>query len=161
MSKRSNPVAIGFILAIALSACAGDLEDKGRFDAVLGGSGAAGGGGAGSGGGINDDVPACVTVIIASSCGAVGCHAAGMDQVDLVSDGMTDRLVDHASTTDLCKDQVFIATDGEPSLMLTKLEATPPCGSRMPLVGTLTDTQRTCLTDWVVSLGGAAPAGSM
>ena len=168
------------LLAIGLactSACGGDLEHPERFDKLLHETKDAGsssrstdaavangdGGGAmtdaGSGSG-SSEPPACVVKIFKDTCGTVGCHAAKQPQVDLVSAGVTSRLVDKKSASATCKDRVFIATDGKPSLLLQKLTATPPCGAKMPLVGMLTMANQDCLDQWVMSLGGTVPGGN-
>jgi hypothetical protein len=166
------------LLAIGLactSACGGDLEDPERFDKLLHETNDAGSGRTdaavphGDGGSPTTDAgsasssgepPACVVKIFKDTCGTVGCHAASQPQVDLVSAGVTSRLVDKKSASATCKDRVFIATDGKPSLLLQKLSATPPCGARMPLVGTLTMANQDCLDAWVMSLGGTVPGGN-
>lgn len=149
-------------LSLLLGACAGALDKPERFDDALsrldGSTGDAGMRDAA----VTVDagsaaVPACVTAIIKVSCGVAGCHSAGVQKPDLVSDGVVKRLVDQASSSTLCKDRKYIASDGTASLLLDKLEATPPCGTTMPLGGMLSATQHMCLNDWVVSLGGAVP----
>jgi hypothetical protein len=150
-------------------ACAGELERPERFDGVLAAldgsvvaamdSGspplpADSGGAASDSGAAPDAPPACVTDLFEASCGTAGCHNAGAPQVDLVSEGVTGRLLDQPSSSALCSGRTFIASGGGASLLLDKLMATPPCGSRMPLVGTLTSAQQTCLEQWVQSLGG-------
>ena len=149
-------------LSLLLGACAGALDKPERFkdalarlDGSIGDAAvpdAAVAADAGSGG-----TPACVTALVKTSCGLAGCHSAGAQKPDLVSDGVVMRLVDQPSASTLCKDRKYIASDGTAGLLLDKLEATPPCGSKMPLVGMLTAAQRTCLDEWVVSLGGALP----
>lgn len=149
-----------------LSACAGDLENPERFDAVLerfdGGSGRPGllrdagsGSGARDAGSSADAPPACVTQLFNKTCGAVGCHEKGNMTLDLVSAGVTERLVDQKSESTMCEGKTYIDSSGGESLLFEKLGQSPPCGARMPLVGTLTAQQKTCLTDWISSLGGA------
>jgi hypothetical protein len=178
-----RPALVLLAIGLAcLAACGGDLEHPERFDKLLhegndagsvlndaavaprgdGGGGMTDAGsssGAGSSPG-SAEPPACVTKIFKDTCGTVGCHAAKQMQVDLVSAGVTARLVDQKSASATCKDRVFIATDGKPSLLLQKLSATPPCGAKMPLVGTLTSANEDCLNQWVMSLGGTVPGGN-
>jgi hypothetical protein len=158
---------------LAVTACGGKLEEPERFRDLLssvdGGGGKpsedaavppgkdAGGGGTGGGG---DDTapPACVTMTFKAKCGTAGCHDSKMlTGIDLVAPGVTERLVDQDSNSaGVCKDRVYISTGGDPSLLLQKLTTTPPCGSPMPLVGTLSASEKKCITDWVTSLGGTA-----
>jgi len=149
-------------LSLLLCACAGALDKPERFkdalarlDGSIGDAGTPNAPATGDAG--NDAPPACVAAVIKTSCGVAGCHAVGGQKPDFVSDGVVKRLVDQTSASTLCKDRKYIASDGTASLLLDKLEATPPCGSKMPLVGMLSAAQRTCLDDWVVSLGGALP----
>ena len=98
--------------------------------------------------------PMCVTQLFMTSCGMSGCHNQGSAVLDLVSAGVTTRILDKASKTTTCKDRVFVDTKGGDSLLIKKLDQSPPCGARMPLIGNLTAAQRTCLEDWVEELGG-------
>jgi hypothetical protein len=158
--------------------CAGDLSDPGRFaflysDAGPSSSGESGGGNGGSGGsagksGSNaggsgggggsammatpDPAPACAVSLFKMKCGASGCHAAGGTQVDLVSANVERRLVDKGATGTACKGKTLIAGDGGDSLLIDKLSDSPPCGSPMPITGSLTDDDRTCLMNWVSSV---------
>lgn len=174
MTSRS--VSFGLWLAVCASsqACAGELDRPERFDGVLaardGSAGFADAAVPGSmdasspstdGGPVPDAgpppnaPPACVTDLFESSCGTVACHGSGSPQVDLVSDGVTGRLLDQTSSSALCRGRTYVSSDGSESLLLDKLLAVPPCGSRMPLVGALTSEQQTCLQQWVDSLGAA------
>ena len=156
---------IASALLSSASACAGDLDQPERFDAVLkrfrdGGTGNVGllrdsGTAPADAGASEDALPACVAQLFGKTCGAVGCHEKGSMTLDLVSAGVTERLVDQESDTMLCKGRAYIDSSGGASLLFDKLGTSPPCGAKMPLVGTLTAAQRTCLTDWVSSLGGA------
>jgi hypothetical protein len=146
-----------------LSACAGKLEDPERFAAVLerfdGGTAHSGllrDAGAGSGAqdaGSDDELPACVSKLFKDTCGASGCHEKNSMTLDLVSPGVTERLVDQKSESMLCKGRKYISTAGA-SLMFEKLGDQPPCGAKMPLVGTLSAEQKTCLVDWIDVLDG-------
>jgi hypothetical protein len=174
MTSRGVRFALWLALCAGSHACAGDLERPERFDGVLAAldGSVSGTGGAGpsptdaspppsEGGPIPDAgppanaPPACVTDLFESSCGTVGCHNRGAPQVDLVSDGVTGRLLDQSSSSALCRGRTYVSSDGSESLLLDKLLAVPPCGSRMPLVGALTSEQQTCLGQWVDSLGAA------
>lgn len=163
-AARRLLLAASSLFALA-PACAGKLEDPDRFDQVLAqyvdsGAGSfirdpgpalaqdAGGG---------DAPPPCVTELFRETCGVAGCHDEASTALDLVSPGVTGRLVDQSSATELCEGRVFIDSSGAASLLIDKLQPSPPCGSRMPLVGTLSAAQRSCLKDWVGVLGGSVP----
>jgi cytochrome c5 len=143
--------------------CAGDLRDPDRFGFLV----------TGDDGGIGEATdaapsekdasmpvasaapPACVTKIFQTSCKNVTCHGTGASQVDLVSAGVENRLVGKMSASNgLCKNRTLVSTSGGDSLLIQKVTQTqPPCGSAMPPLGTqLSDTDQTCLTDWVDSL---------
>jgi len=176
VTRASATIDLSLLLLVACAfGCGGKLKDPERFDDVLAsfedGSGGSlargdsgvrgrdsGAPGADSGPATTPDagaeVPSCVTALVKSTCGTVACHDKGAAQIDLVSPGVTARLVDKASSSMLCDGRVFVATDGGDSLLLGKISDTPPCGARMPLIGNLTAAQRTCLTDWVIDLGG-------
>jgi hypothetical protein len=77
-------------------------------------------------------------------------------RIDLVSPGVQSRLLDKRSASSICKDRLLIDGSGGASLLIDKLDAMPPCGSRMPLIGMLSAADRTCLEDWVNELGGGS-----
>ena len=106
--------------------------------------------------------PSCVATLFKNTCGtSVACHAKGTATIDLVSTGVTGRLLDQKSKTDLCKGETYVASDGGESLLLDKLTASPPCGVKMPFDGTkLSAAELKCVGDWVNLLGGGgADAG--
>jgi hypothetical protein len=173
-------IAVAFWLITAYG-CAGELEDPKRFDAVLarfgdagasgqggraGASGASGASGsAGSGGSMmmsdsgmpsGDAPPACVGQVFMRGCGLTGCHDKTSTVIDLVSPGVQTRLLDKVSTSTICKGRKLIDSSGGASLLIDKLAAAPPCGSKMPAIGTLSSADRTCLEDWVSDLGGGS-----
>lgn len=155
----------------ALAGCAGKLEHPERFTAIVkkfasdASTGSGGAGGSKSDAGTNSNAPpppACVAALFKNTCGAsVACHAKGTATIDLVSTGVTGRLLDQKSKTDLCKGEVYIASDGGESLLLDKLTDSPPCGVKMPFDGTkLSAAELKCVGDWVNALGGGgADAG--
>ena len=169
--KTSWLLGLG-LLAGALGACAGKLDKPERFAAAVkkyerGGGGASGSRSAPDASTTDAEIvsakdagpgapPDCVLQIFKDTCGVAGCHAKGSAQLDLVSAGVTDRLVDQTSDTDMCKGHTYIATDGSASLLLNKLSSSPACGAEMPLGGKLGATNTQCLTDWINSITGAA-----
>jgi hypothetical protein len=156
------------VCSLSVGGCGGKLEDPQRFGDLVKRAADAGSDTTGdkdaavkpsgdAGPSMPAEPPACVTMLFAKTCGAtVGCHDKTSTYVDLVSTGVASRLVDKDSKSALCTGKTYIATDGTASLLLQKVSATPMCGSRMPLGGTLTAAQTKCLSDWVVSLGGEA-----
>ena len=137
---------------LACLSCAGDLKDPGRFgflnDADDGGLPT----GMDSGTQPMTAAPSCAVNLFSKTCGLAGCHSTGAPQVDLVSANVASRLVDKPSSNNLeCKGRTLVSTSGD-SLLIDKLSDDPPCGSPMPVGGTLSDKDRTCLTTWVSSL---------
>lgn len=160
------------ITSSTLCACAGKLDQPKRFAAIVQKFGGAAGK-SGAGGRlppISDDdggpgaadagtvvLAPCVLTIFGKTCGMTGCHAKGSPQIDLVSDGVTDRLINKKATGMACVGRVYVATDGKSSLLLDKLGSAPPCGSRMPIGAMLSATDMKCFSDWVKSVGGSVP----
>jgi ribosomal protein S27E len=150
-------------LVVMWVGCAGELRDPDRFAFLLeadGGASPLGDSGAGEkDAGTTMTTPSappeCVTKIFQNSCKNVTCHGAGASQVDLVTAGVEKRLVGKMSASNgLCKNRVLVSPSGGESLLLQKITQTqPPCGAAMPPLGTqLSDTEQTCLTEWVDSL---------
>jgi hypothetical protein len=147
--------------------CAGDLRDPGRFSYLYDNDG--GRTDSGSPSGVKDAggtssmdasmttppaaPPMCVTKLFMMKCGSLGCHAMGGTQVDLVSPNVATRLVGKSSSTSLpCKGMTLVDSSGGKSLLISKITDPPPCGSLMPVTGSLTTDERSCLTGWVSSL---------
>jgi hypothetical protein len=136
--------------------CAGDLKDPDRFDFVvhLDASVSA------DAGSMSDQpdaaLPDCIQTLFSKTCGVVGCHSAGTPQIDLVSDGLIDRVVDQLAPdkppTSKCEGKTLVSSDGSASLLVDKLKSSPPCGSPMPFGVPATSDQVKCVTDWVTSL---------
>jgi hypothetical protein len=140
-----------------LCGCAGELEDPERFAFLLDSGAVAPDDDAGAvdAGG---EVPGCVTEAF-EKCGTAACHGAGAPQVDLLSPGVVDRLVDQPSLAGgICENRVFIPTDGAESLLLKKLSTTNDCGTPMPFGRSLGTPypDYDCIEAWVTSLGGSA-----
>jgi hypothetical protein len=134
--------------------CAGDLEDPERFDFLLDGATMM------NAQGEIPKPPECMTTLLAANCStSTACHGAGALQIDLVSAGVETRLVDKSSTSELCKsaaNNVYVPTNGSPSLLLQKLEARPPCGLRMPIGMPLEDADVMCISAWVEAVADAS-----
>jgi hypothetical protein len=147
--------------------CAGELREPGRFAFLYdndGGrtdtGGSSGSKDAGGPPGMDASImtppaapPMCVTALFKMKCGTIGCHASGGSQVDLISANVATRLVGKSSSTALpCKGRTLVDSSGGDSLLIDKIMDPPPCGSLMPVTGSLTDDDRSCLTGWVSSL---------
>lgn len=154
---------LGLLTSLSLaSACAGDLKSPNRFNKLLGSSDAGSHHQNDAASSAEQDsgvtAPACVAQAFRNSCGSSNCHSKGTDQVDLVSDGVADRLVDKPARNVICKGRTLVATDGSASLLVQKLtEKEPPCGVSMPVTGTISAADKKCVLDWVESIGGSVP----
>jgi hypothetical protein len=155
-----NRVAQLLCLAWAVSGCAGELDNPDDFTFLLDGSAADASGSDDDAGGTGE-LPECVAEAFDTGCGTSACHGVGSLTVDLLSPGVAERLVDMPAIDDgLCKDRVYIPTDGEPSLLLQKLSDAVDCGLLMPYgrLGTTPwdEDSYDCVEAWVTSLGGSA-----
>ena len=101
------------------------------------------------------DPEGVVTNLFATQCGSSSCHGAGAPTIDLVSEGVRDRLVDQESLA--CAGQLLVSsTDPLSSYLLNKVTDEPVCGSPMPLSGALiSPAEYTCLEQWVANLIGS------
>ena len=91
--------------------------------------------------------------IFAPSCARSGCHAASSPAggLDLASSGVEARLVDQSSST--CTGLLVASGSPETSVLFEKLSAaTPSCGVRMPVGGSLTAAEIACVGAWIASL---------
>jgi hypothetical protein len=142
------------VLLVALSGCPGSLDDPDRFRMpTCGGVGQ----------------PVCNTTTstlppttlevqtynLKPKCGFAGCHAGAVPggQLDLEKPNLEARLRASTSTTVICNGRPML-TPGSPdtSLMWTKLADLPPCGTKMPQVGTLTADETAKLRRWIEGL---------
>lgn len=128
-------------LGALLTGCAPALDDPARFSTDAG--------------------AACENVqteILWERCALAGCHAPGESAagLELLSDGLADRLVGVDSTT--CPGEPLIDPDDPAgSFLLMRLSDDPRCGDdeieRMPLTGVvLSDSEMRCVRDWVEQL---------
>lgn len=134
------------LVIVGCLGCAGDLENPERFDFLLDG-------------GDIPKAPECLTTLFKMRCNSAACHGEGAPQIDLVSTGIDERLVGKVSPTELCKDRHYVSTDGEPSLLLQKLQVPPPCGVRMPIGDPLGESDMKCVSDWVKAVSDAKGGG--
>jgi hypothetical protein len=95
------------------------------------------------------------TDILKPKCGFAGCHGGVVPagQLDLEKPNLEARLRSVTSTTVICNGRTQL-TPGSPdsSLMWTKLADLPPCGTKMPQVGTLTADETDRLRRWIEGL---------
>ena len=106
--------------------------------------------------------------IVANSCASSLCHdaadantfGAGLDLT--INSTIGSRLVDVKSPGDtnagsVCggSSEAYLNSGSNPAtgLLIDKIKANPPCGSRMPLTGVaLSPMQQTCLAQWATTL---------
>ncbi len=146
--------AIVLLVPFALVGCPGELEDVTRFSATASSF-------------CNDPSFDVVGEFRASCGGQNVCHEGETPaaNLDLVSDGVYDRLVSRPSES--CDGRVVVdPNDAGQSFLIDKLFGPPEgCGDRMPLVGFLNDAEVGCVTLWLEQQqqqggrmdGGAAP----
>lgn len=161
MSRCALCVACVVFAAIG---CAGDL-DPAQFPSSgsgggSGGSVSNGSGGSGAGGGSSQvcDAP---TIVFAAKCSQPGCHASSASAagLDLESPGFAARLLNKTPDPSMSvscgtSTEPFLRPQSNPAtgLLLDKLNASPPCGIRMPEIGTLTQSDITCLNAWATAV---------
>ena len=144
----------GAILAGVIG-CAGDLDPS----LIPFGQGGSGGGG---GGAMACDAP---KMVFAASCAIPGCHAAntaGGAGLDLGSAGVAARLLGQGPSTNvaagaLCtsagKPYLVAGSNPPTGLLMDKMDAAKvTCGSTMSVLGQLTASQLTCLSDWATAV---------
>jgi len=85
------------------------------------------------------------------TCAGSTCHDSGSANVDLVSGGLEDRLLE---TPSVCMGEKLVVPESpKESVLYQKLAGSPVCGSRMPLGGDHTsDVQLDCIADFIASL---------
>lgn len=132
-----------FVFLVVLAAgCAGELEDPARF---------------------SDCPPGFVEEMFATRCAGL-CHTGSSPEagLDLVSEGVAERLIGATSESLFCEGKMLVAPDADDPmehLLLDKLSESPSCGGRMPFGGeALTIAEVQCVEQWVnEQLGVAAP----
>ena len=106
------------------------------------------------GGGACPDVPS----LLAAKCGTAGCHPQG-GTLDLASSGVEARLVGKAGSPTCSGATLADPANPTNSLLYKKINDSPPCGSKMPIGGTLTQLEVGCIEDWISGLEPAAGTG--
>lgn len=136
-----------FLSGIALFGCAGTLEEPDRF-------GDAGAASQGSTQADSAPAPSCPNVetdVIQKKCALSGCHAAAGASagLDLASPDVLGRLANKPASGGA--GSLVVPGDPAKSVLYTKLTATPPFGSRMPLGTPLDDATLACVHDWIAA----------
>lgn len=127
----------------------GAVPDSGVSDAQ--GSDGAGPDGAGPDGGMGCDAQR----VFNTSCVTAGCHnrATSAAGLDLSGAGNGDRFVGRSAdaTRGSCGGAGYLIDPNvfQNSLFIRKLEDSPVCGNRMPLVGSIPSGDRDCIISWV------------
>jgi len=136
--KAGLAVAVGVVCA----GCAGELEHPERFA---------------------DCPPGFVEQLFMQKCGD-DCHAGAEPEagLDLVSPGAGQRLLGQASAQEECAGLMLVDPSGENSLVIDKLEDSPPCGARMPFGETKLDAAEVeCVRRWVDEVVAAGGGGGV
>jgi hypothetical protein len=131
-------------------------RDAGNLVADAGSPGGGSGGGldAGKPAGGGSTAPSCdFKALMQSKCGSSGCHGAPAlsTGLDLTSEGLASRLKDKQASG-ACSDYLLIdpATPERSALYLMVTDDS--CGIRMPLGGTLSAAEQTCVLQWIENL---------
>jgi hypothetical protein len=129
--------------ALQLAACAGALDDPGRFADLGGDAGLAPDGG-----------PACdpVADLFVPTCATAFCHSTQSKQghLDLAAPGLPHRLV--GVTANGGPGVLIDPQEPAASVLARKLTDSPPFGLRMPLgLPPLTADQQGCLAAWLAA----------
>lgn len=126
-------------LAAALTGCPGSIDDPGRFADQFG---------------TCPDIP----MLITTTCAVAGCHAGSSPSgsLDLSAGDVASSL-----SGKMASGGAGLLVDPsapDQSVLYTKLTASPPFGSRMPLGKPLDDTTVSCVLTWIeTSTKGVSP----
>jgi hypothetical protein len=91
--------------------------------------------------------------LMQSKCGSSGCHGAPAlsTGLDLTSEGLAARLKDEQASG-ACSDYLLIDTAAPERSALYLMTTDDSCGIRMPLGGTLSTAEQTCILQWIENL---------
>lgn len=129
--------------AFFVSACPGKIDNPEAFLTGVGGAGAC-----------SLDVEAD---IFQAKCNNASCHNADdrAAQLDLESAGIASRVV---GVTADCGGLLADPDNPEDSVLYTKLDSDPGCGTQMPLGGSeLSDAEKSCILSWIAEQSGGSP----
>jgi len=116
---------------------------------MAGGAAGMAGGSMGTGGGAGCPM-ACM--IIMTKCATCHQMTGGAGMLDLMTANPGMRLKDMKSPNVACSGKALIdSASPMASLLYTKVTATPPCGARMPIGSMLSDSEITCMQQWVAN----------
>ena len=155
-SLRRGGAATLLIMTTGLLACPGDLDPRFLDTGPQTGNACS-----------SDDMQ---RLVFNASCTTAGCHDSSNQPsggLDLLSPGAQQRLVNVSTPAgQVCATSrtPVLVVPGDPahSLLLLKVEPSPPCGNRMPF-GTataLTDRQIECIRSWIAALPPGTPFDS-
>jgi hypothetical protein len=132
-----------FVLAGALggAGCLGSLADPDAF--IDGGT-----------------IPKAAQAVFDESCATIGCHddVTTASDLNLLSPGVESRVLNVNATGVGCEARVLVVA-GEPnsSYLFDKVLGTIGiCGSRMPLLSILSDSDVEVIREWIIELGGSS-----
>lgn len=138
--KRFASIGFGLVSAFVVAGCPGSLSNPNDF--IDGGT-----------------IPKDAETVFEESCATVGCHddVTTASNLDLLSPGVEDRLVDINATGIGCESRVLVvAGDPDSSYLFDKIIGTIGiCDSRMPLLSILPDDDVEVIRDWIIELGGS------
>jgi len=138
--KRLASFTFGVCSALALAGCPGTLSNPADF--VDGGS-----------------TEKSAEMILEESCGIGGCHddITKAQGLDLVTPPVEDSVVDQPATAVGCESETLVvAGDPNNSYLLHKIEAAfGICGTQMPQLGSLPESEVEILRQWIIGLGGS------
>ena len=157
------------VLALSLSACAGQLENPEQYETGQGAASAAdsgtaadtdaganGGGNGSANTGGNGSASECGSTVelLKTKCGNAGCHGAASPaaKLDLASEGVATRLKDAPASSACSGYSQINSTDPSKSLIYLKVTDTPPCEPRMPIGAPLSNEEQACLLAWLEQL---------
>ena len=91
--------------------------------------------------------------LMQSKCGSSGCHGAPAlsTGLDLTSEGLATRLK-NKQASGACSDYLLIDPAAPERSALYLMLTDQSCGVRMPLGGTLSDAEQTCVLQWIENL---------
>ena len=141
--KRLALVMIVLAAALGGAGCVGSLSDPDAF--IDGGT-----------------IPKDAQTVFDESCATIGCHddVTTASNLNLLSPGVESRVLNVNATGSGCETRILVvAGDPNGSYLLDKILGTIGiCGSRMPLLSILPDSDVEVIREWIIELGGSGQA---
>ncbi|MDH3652697.1 MAG: hypothetical protein OEN21_00365 [Myxococcales bacterium] len=104
-------------------------------------------------------IPKDAQTVFGESCATIGCHddATTASNLNLLSPGVESRVLNVNATGVGCEARVLVvAGDPNSSYLFDKVLGTIGiCGSRMPLLSILPDSDVEVIREWIIELGGS------